>query len=214
MSIFEDRIDAGYRLAVKLEEIIEEEDREKCIILGIPRGGVETAYPVAQKLGRPLDVIVPRKIGAPGNPEMAVGAVTQDGTLLWDESLIIKLNISLDEMEPIIRKELREVKKRTEIYRRNNPPLELKDSFVVLIDDGITTGFTLEAALKSIEKQAPSKVLLAVPVGSYHTVIYFSKKIETLCLHAPQDFKSVALYYEKYNDITHELVTKYLTGSR
>ena len=162
--MFADRRDAGRRLAARLQHL----QKPDVSVLGIPRGGVIVAAEVAAALDAPLDVIVPRKIGAPFNPELAVGAVAPDGTIFYDEALIDYAGIDRRDLERQAAKELQEIRRRLSIYRdarRWPKPSEYRERTVILVDDGIATGYTVQAALRSLRRQKPSRLVLAVPVA-------------------------------------------------
>ena len=144
MPLFIDRIDAGERLARELEGL----RGEDVVVLGIPRGGVEVAAVVAERLGAPLDVVVPRKVGAPGNPELGLGAVA-DGVEVLDNRLISMLGVSDDYLRAEIAAQTEEIRRREAAYRGNRPPVELSGKTAVVVDDGVATGGTAAAALRA-----------------------------------------------------------------
>ncbi|MDN5293494.1 MAG: putative phosphoribosyl transferase [Eubacteriales bacterium] len=202
--IFRDRIDAGRQLAEALREY---KGRENVVVLAVPRGGVIVGDQIASYLGCPLDLVVPRKIGAPFNPEMAIGAVTQDGTLLLNEYLVYHLGIDREEIEAEKERVQREIKRRLALYRGNSVPPELAERTVILTDDGIATGFTLEAAIASIRRQRPAELVLAVPVAPPDTLARLEKKVDrVVCLHTPEEFYAVGQFYENFSQTTDEEV--------
>lgn len=202
--IFRDRIDAGRQLAEALGEY---KGREDVVVLAVPRGGVIVGDQIASYLGCPLDLVVPRKIGAPFNPEMAIGAVTQDGTLLLNEYLVNQMGIDREEIEAEKERVRREIERRLALYRGNSVPPELAERTVILTDDGIATGFTLEAAIASIRRQQPAELVLAVPVAPPDTLARLQKKVDrVVCLHTPEEFYAVGQFYENFSQTSDEEV--------
>ena len=159
---FKDRVDGGKQLAVLLTKYKNNTD---AIIIGLPRGGVVIAFEVSKELNLPLDIIVPRKIGAPTNPELAVGALTQEGAIVWNEALRKSLGLSPDDLKDIIAAEKKEAARRLRVYRGNRQPLNLKNKIVILVDDGIATGATMRAAISSARIQGAKFIVVAVPVS-------------------------------------------------
>ncbi len=210
MMYFQNRQQAGKELLPKIKALLN--PGEECIILAIPRGGVEVAEPLAAGLPAPLDVIIPRKLGAPNDPELAVGAITPDGTLLWNDRLMTRLCLNSEKMQPVVKKALEELEQRTKMYRRERPFPRLQGKTVIVVDDGIATGFTVEAALKSIKKQQADRVILGVPVGPAATIEKFNAMLETVCLCAPEEFYAVGEFYRDFSPTTHEIVISILAS--
>jgi putative phosphoribosyl transferase len=161
MAYFSDRIDAGKRLASTLENFA----GKNVIVLAIPRGGVVIGYEIAKSLNVPLDVIIPRKIGAPDNPELAIGAMTEDGTIILDENLIKYIGVPKDYVKEESELQKREIERRLKFYRKNEPYPNLRGQDVIIVDDGIATGSTMKAALASVKNRGAKNVTVAVPVG-------------------------------------------------
>ncbi|MBC2578802.1 phosphoribosyltransferase [Clostridium sp. DJ247] len=203
--MFLDRKDAGEKLAAILEKFKD----ENAIILAVPRGGLETAYDTIKKFGCQWDLIIPRKIGAPQNKEVAIGAVSVDGSYFVDDYYVKMLHISQEYIEQEVSEQTYEIKRRMREYRGTDTFPEVKDKTVIIIDDGIATGFTLLAAIKSIKKQGARKIILAVPVSPKETIEKFEELVdEIICIHIPEDFSAVGVYYMNFEQVTDEEVFK------
>ena len=159
---FRDRREAGRALA----EVVRSRELDAPVVFGLPRGGVPVAFEVATALDAPLDVIVARKIGAPSNPELAIGAIAEGGVQVLDHALIRRLFVSHEELEHAIARATAELLERVARYRRGAPPVSLEGRTAVVVDDGLATGATACAALRAIRACGPRRVVLAVPVGA------------------------------------------------
>ena len=202
--IFKDRIEAGKSLAEKLTAL---QIKPPLIVLGLPRGGVIVAHEIAQKLKAPLDIIVPRKIGAPFSPELAIGAITEDGSLLLNQEMVKSLRIEKDYIDQASAKEKKEAQRRLNKYRAGRASLDLKDKTVIITDDGIATGATMQAALRSIRSQNAKKIIVAVPVLPPDTKAIIEKECDELVfLGQPADFGAIGMFYEKFDQTTDEEV--------
>jgi putative phosphoribosyl transferase len=196
--LLRDREDGGRQLAHRLSAYKGKSD--EAIVIGLPRGGVVTAYYIATELGLPLDVIVARKIGCPFHEELALGALTQDGTYELDERLLARFKLKASDLAQTIEKERKEAERRVKAYRQGKPPLELQGKVVIVVDDGIATGATAKAALLSVRKRHPSKVILAAPVIPFERVGQFHGLIDDLVvLAAPKKFHAVGQFYQSFN---------------
>lgn len=194
--IFRDRVDAAQKLAKKLANL----RNEKPIILAIPRGGVVTGDIIAKELGTKLDIIVSRKIGAPDNHELAIGAVMHDGSFFPNVEIIDALNIPREYIDVEIKSELKEIERRL-IKFRGNTKYELCDKTVILVDDGIATGATMFAAIEWVKKQHPKKLIVAVPVGPRSTIERLSKVSEVVVLDVPEFFNAVGEFYNEFEQV-------------
>lgn len=194
--IFKDRVDAAQRLAKKLEWI----KKENPVILAIPRGGVVTGDVIAKTLGLSLDIIVSRKVGAPYNPELAIGAVAHDGSFFPNSDLINTLGIPKNYLDEKIADQMEEIKHRL-VKFRGRTDYELKNKTVVLVDDGIATGATVFVALEWIKKQNPKRVIVAIPVGPRDTIERLSKMAEVVVLDAPEVFGAVGEFYQSFDQV-------------
>lgn len=196
--LFEDRRHAGELLAQKLFAF-----RGRLpLILAVPRGGVSVALPVWQNLGGELDLIITRKIGAPGQPELAVGAVTGEGYLLLNKDLAVQLRLPEGYVERASKMEQAEIKRRLQVYRGRRTPPHIEGRLVILVDDGVATGFTLRAALQGIKQSRPQALILAVPVGPPETLDQLSREVDELFyLEAPAHFAAVGQFYRDFKQV-------------
>jgi predicted phosphoribosyltransferase len=204
-TVFTDRVEAGRVLASELLGYAEED----VVVLAIPRGGIIVAYEVAHVLGALLDIIVPRKIRAPQNPELAIGAVTENGTILLDRDLVDHLEVPERYIEEESEKQRSEIRRRLRLYRGDVPYPELEGKTVILVDDGIATGSTVKAALASIRNTGAKTIVVAVPVAPPSTV----KELESLadrivCLSTPEPFYAIGQFYKDFTQTKDEEVTR------
>lgn len=203
---FRDRIDAGNRLAERLDT----EDLHRPVVLGLPRGGVPVASQVANRLGAPLDVFVARKIGAPHQPELGIGAIAEGGTMVVHNHLVDALGIGHEQLRELRRREQEELERRISRYRGDRALLDLSDRDVIVVDDGLATGVTAEAALRALQQHQPRKLVLAVPVCAPDTQHRLSPLADVVCLTAPSDFVAVGLWYDDFGQTSDETVCELL----
>jgi putative phosphoribosyl transferase len=209
--LFYDRTDAGRRLAKLLKRRIQ----GPCIVLAIPRGGVVVGYEVAKELGCPLDVVISRKVGAPAQPELAVGAVAEDGAVFVDEEIAVLVGVSRDYVERRAREELREVRRRAEEYRGGREMPDLSGKTVILVDDGLATGLTMMAAVHMARNKGAEKVVVAVPVSPPETVAKLRRHAdEVICLETPTNFYAIGQFYDRFDQLTDEETNSILRKSR
>lgn len=204
--IFEDRVDAGRRLAEKLARY----RGSNAIVLAIPRGGVVVGFEVAAALECPLDIVVPRKIGSPSQPELAIGAVTSDAVML-DDKLIQYLGVSKEYIDDEIRRQREEIERRERMYRENRQSPTLEGKTAILVDDGIATGYTMMAAVKDTRKRNPASLVVAVPVASVEAVeILRPHADELIVLETPESFYAVGAWYDRFEQTIDEEVINLL----
>jgi len=207
---FDDRTDAGRQLAGLLRPLAGED----VVVLGIPRGGVEVAAIVAQELGAPLDVVIPKKVGAPNNPELGLGAIAE-GVEVLDPALIETLGVSREYLSAEIAREQEEIRRRSEAYRGGRPPVDLKDTIAVVVDDGVATGGTAVAALRWARLRGASRVILAVPVAPAEGVERLRAEAdEVVVLFAPRLFYAVGQWYVDFPQVSDRRVVELLARSR
>lgn len=209
---FKDRFDAGKKLASKLEKYKNNKD---AIIIGLPRGGVVTAYEVAKLLNLDLDIIVVRKIGAPMQPELALGALTQEGEPILDESLMRMVGVTKKDLEQIIDQEKIELQRRLDMYRGNKPSLDLENKIAILVDDGLATGATMLAAILSARNLKAKKIVVAVPVSPIATLKKIQKDVdEIVCLDTPEQFWGVGAFYDFFAQTEDDEVIRLLSDRK
>jgi len=190
------RRDAGRKLGIALAAYAE---ARNVVVIGLPRGGVITAFEVAKMLHLPLDIICPRKVGAPDNPELALGAITHTGEGFFNQSIIVSLGVSHTYLEECIAQKKEESLHYFNLFRNNKSPLILKDKTVLLIDDGLATGATMKAAIQWAKKEQAQKIVVAVPVGPLDTLHEIqSMADEVVCLISPPFFHAVGQYYKEF----------------
>lgn len=200
--IFADRVEAGERLAVALARY----KGADAVVLAIPRGGVIVGEAVARALGLPLDVVVPRKIGAPGNPELGLGAIAP-GVRVLDEWLIERLGVTEGYLEREIEAEEREIERRERVYRAGRPPVDVEGKVAIVVDDGVATGGTAVAALRWARAQGAARVVLAVPVAPPGSVPKLGREAdEVVVLETPEPFFAVGEWYRRFDQTTDEEV--------
>jgi putative phosphoribosyl transferase len=189
--------------------------RGPAFVLAIPRGGVVVGYEVAKELGCPLDVVISRKVGAPAQPELAVGAVAEDGVVFVDEEIAGLVGVSRDYVERRAREELREVRRRAEEYRGGREMPDLSGKTVILVDDGLATGLTMMAAVHMARNKGAEKVVVAVPVSPLETVAKLRRHAdEVICLETPTNFYAIGQFYERFDQLTDEETNSILRKSR
>jgi predicted phosphoribosyltransferase len=208
MRKFSDRHEAGIELAKQLKSY---SDRPDVLVLALPRGGVPVAYEIAKALSLPLDVLIVRKLGVPGHEELAMGAIASNDTIIFNDEILNLLHLSDVSIQQVIQKEKEELKRRELLYRKDKPPLSLENKTVILVDDGIATGATMLAALKSTAKQKARQTIIATPVAAYSTYKEFVDKVDDfVCLLQPVDFYAVGLWYDDFNQTNDEEVAALL----
>lgn len=207
--MFEDRLDAGKKLAEKLKDF-----RDKnIIILAIPRGGVVVGSQVAQSLNAPLDVIIARKLGYTYQPELGIGAISENGAIFLDKENIEELDVSDEELERIKNKEEEELRRRIQIYRKGRSLPKLKGKTVILVDDGLATGVSAKAAISTIKKEGAEKITLAIPVCSTQTAKEIREKVDSLiCVLSTNHLQAVGEYYKNFEQVSDEKVLEILSG--
>ena len=208
---YRDRIHAGSELAKLLAEY---KDKEKTIVLGLPRGGVPVAHTIATELHLPLDVFLVRKLGVPGHEELAFGAIADGGETVTNHEIIEHLNISDEIINSVIYHQITVLNERAHLYRKNRKSLSIFGKTIILVDDGLATGSTIEAAIKALRQQRPEKIVVAVPVAppeSLHRIALLAD--QTICPLVPHLFYSVGLWYENFGQTSDDEVVNLLEGS-
>ena len=208
MRLFHDRADAGRQLSERLREYA---DRDDVLVLALPRGGVPVACEVASRLGAPLDVFVVRKLGVPGHRELAMGAIAAGRVEVLNHDLIAALEISPAEVAAVAESERAELERRDRLFRGNRPAPHVAKKTIILIDDGLATGATVEAAVTALRQMSPTAVVVAVPVGARETCERLSRLADrVVCLATPAPFDAVGLWYEDFSQTTDDEVKQLL----
>ncbi|MEY2551954.1 MAG: putative phosphoribosyl transferase [Verrucomicrobiota bacterium] len=201
---FRDRTEAGQLLAERLRPY---EKREDGIVLALPRGGVPVGFEIAVKLGLALDVFVVRKLGVPGQRELAMGAIASGGVRVLNEDVLRAMPAAAARVADVTALETREVERRERDYRQGRPAPELDGRLVILVDDGLATGATMLAAIAALRHKDPAKIVVAVPVCPPETLAEIKREAdETVILFAPDWFRGVGQFYDDFAQLTDETV--------
>ncbi len=211
--MFKNRSEAGRKLVPRLAEF----KHESPVVLALPRGGVPVAYEIAVALDAPLDVIVVRKLGAPGQPELGIGAVVDGDHHLsvLNEDVMSVLAVSEEYLEREVAVQLQEIRRRQELYRGGHPPIDVVGRTVIVVDDGIATGGSVRAALRGLRRRSPRRLVLAVPVAPPETVESLQPEADRLiCLSTPLFFHAVGQFYDDFRQTTDEEVVRLLEAAR
>ena len=202
--VFRDRREAGKLLARALAHYA---GRKDVVVLGLPRGGVPVAAEVARTLGAPLDVLIVRKLGAPGQDELAIGAIAEGGVRVLNQGLVENLGLTRWDIDQLAQSEERELERRVQIYRGGRDPLPVADRTVIVVDDGIATGATMRAGLQSLRARGATLVVAAAPVGAADSVDALREDAdEVVVLETPAWFRAVGQWYENFGQTTDEEV--------
>jgi predicted phosphoribosyltransferase len=210
MALFRDRHDAAGRLAEKLGNYA----GTAAVVLGLPRGGVPVAAGVAAKLGLPLDVFIVRKLGVPGYPELAMGAIATGGVRVMNHAIVRELGIPDDAIDAVAQSEAAELERREAVYRGDRAPLDVQGKTVILVDDGLATGATMLAAVRALRARHAGRIVVAVPVGAPGTCTMLTEEAdEVVCAAAPQPFLAVGHWYQDFAQTSDEEVRALLSSA-
>ena len=206
--MFKNREEAGELLA---QELIQFRKDPSAILLALPRGGVAVAYQLSLALHLALDVLITRKIGAPGNPEYALGAVSETGAVYWNREALLGLSLTERQLSAAVQAQQKEVTRRVALYRQGRPFPDLNDRTVILVDDGLATGATLFASVATARQGNPRRVIGAIPVGPRSTVEEARKLVDQLIvLRVPDPFYAVGNFYRDFEQVEDREVLQYL----
>ena len=210
ISQYRDRFHAGSELAKQLAEY---KDKENTIVLGLPRGGVPVAQRIAAELNLPLDVFLVRKLGVPSHEELAFGAIANGGEPIINHEIIEQLNISDEIINNLIEHQTKILNERLHLYRKNKDSLSVLGKTIILVDDGLATGSTMEAAIKALQIQQPEKIVVAVPVAAHdsiHRIAHLADQI--VCPLVPDLFYAVGLWYQNFRQTSDDEVVNLLAA--
>jgi predicted phosphoribosyltransferase len=197
---FADRVEAGTALAAQLEDFAHRDD---VVVLALPRGGVPVGFEVARALGARLDVFVVRKLGFPGHPELAMGAIASGDVRVLNEDVLASYPVSRAAIDEVTRTERLELERRERVYRDGRPLVPIGGRVVILVDDGLATGATMRAAVLAVRRLQPARVVVAVPVGAWQTCDALREVAdEVVCPFTPEPFRAVGLWYADFSETT------------
>lgn len=206
---FRNRSQAGAALADRLAEFA---NRNDVLVLALPRGGVAVALPIAQRLGVALDVLVVRKLGLPGRDEYAMGAIASGGVCVLHSDVISRYGISESVIDSVRQREQSELERREKLYRGSRGPLQMQDKVVILVDDGIATGSTMQAAVQLVKSAKPAHLIIAVPVAALDTCTKLADTVDqVICLTTPEPLYAVGLAYDDFAQISDDEVIDMLS---
>ena len=210
--LFRNRSEAGRWLAERLKAYAHRPD---VIVLALPRGGVPVAFELAQALDAPLDVFLVRKLGLPGQEELAMGAIATGGIRVLNDDVVGALGVPASVIDGVARKEEQELRRREEAYRGSRPPPDLRGRVVILVDDGLATGSTMRAAVRAVKQMQPARVVVAVPVAAASTRDDIGDEVdEIVCSTPPEPFLAVGRWYEDFSQTSDEEVHDLLERAR
>lgn len=204
---FRDRRDAGRRLAAELVDLAQEQP----VVVALPRGGVPVAAEVAQALDAPLEIFGVLKVGAPGNPELAVGAIAEDGSGVLDPRSAGRLGMTQAMLDEALERDAKELRRRVDRYRGGRAPIAVGGRTVIVIDDGLATGLTVLAAVRALRRRDPARIVVAVPVGSDESVSMLAEEVDrVVCLMTPEPLLGVGRWYWNFAPVSDDQVIEAL----
>jgi putative phosphoribosyl transferase len=211
LSRFKNRTQAGELLA---EQLMRYAGRKDVIVLALPRGGVPVGYAVAHKLGVPLDILLVRKLGLPGQEEFAIGAIASGGSRFLQEDVMAAYRIPDSVINKVTQRETIELERRERLYRADRPALAWKERVLILVDDGLATGSTMKVAVLAARKADPAHIIVAVPVAPQETIDKLEPDVdELICLKTPAPFFAVGAWYEKFDQTSDDDVIRLLNDA-
>lgn len=205
---FPDRVQAGEALA---ERLAQDGSWQDALVLALPRGGVPVAFEVAQRLGLELDILVVRKLGVPGNPELAMGAIASGGVRVMNDDIVHYIHISRAEIDGTIAQETHELLRREQAYRSDRPQPTIEGRAVILVDDGLATGATMRAAVQAVRKMGAGSITVAVPVAAPDSVAQLEPLADRIvCLYLPHDLYAIGRWYQNFDQTSDRQVMELL----
>lgn len=209
---FADRREAGRALGRRLAETLEGDD---VLVLGLPRGGVPVAFEVASALDAPLDVYLVRKLGLPGQPELAMGAIASGGVRIVNQRVVEATLVDEQAIEDVAARELAELERRERLYRDGRPAPDVAGRTIVLVDDGLATGSTMRAAVSALRRQDAGRIVVAVPVAAPEVCAEFEQEADSVvCVHTPESFRAVGMWYRDFSPTEDDEVCALLRQAR
>ena len=210
MGLLANRIEAGKKLASVLKNV-----SKTAIVLAVPRGGVVVGFEVAKALRIPLDIVITKKIGAPENPELAIGAVAEDGTYFMDENIVKMLGVNQSYIKEEVERQKTEIKRRLKNYRGDSLVPKVANREVIVVDDGVATGSTLKAALRSLRKRDAKPLTVATPVSPPDTIAKLQAEADrVVCLYTPEPFYAIGEFYEDFEQTSDDEVKELLRRAK
>src|SRR5438128_7599005 len=198
--IFRDRTEAGQILASKLTKYL---NQANTVLLALPRGGVPVAYEIGKELGLPIDIFVVRKLGVPGQEELAMGAIASGGVRHSNREVVDQLRIDSKTIDAASVREQKEIERRERMYRGQRPPVDVRGKTVILVDDGLATGSTMRAAIAALHQHQPSRIVVAVPAAAVETCKQIAREVdEIVCAATPEPFYAVGQWYQEFSQTT------------
>lgn len=214
-TVFHNRYDAGHKLAQRLQWQLPKTALADAVVLGLPRGGVPVAYQVATQLSCPLDVFVVRKLGTPGQPELAMGAIASGDVCVMNDDIVARLQVNNQDINKVMAQERQELARRERHYRGNRDALELRHRTILLVDDGLATGASMHAALTALKQHQPAQIIVAVPIAPADTCAALEPHADVVvCMDSPEPFGGVGRWYQHFEQTTDDEVTRLLAAAR
>ncbi len=212
MTLFRDRTDAGQQLAEALRDYADQKDT---LILALPRGGLPVGFEIAKVLHLPMDAFLVRKLGVPGQEELAMGAIAMGGVHFFNQNILGMLDISKEDIQRVIAAEEQEMQRRNQVYRGGKPPPAIENRTVILVDDGVATGATILAAVSALKKMKPKSLIIAVPVAPSDTLQKLEAEVDqVVCLAAPENFFAISAWYQEFPQTSDEQVCDFLERAK